>query len=205
MVDEDTAFVVVGERTNVTGSAAFRRLIEAEDWDGALGVALDQVRAGANVLDVNMDADLLDGAQAMTRFLRLIAGEPEVARLPIMIDSSRWDVVLAGLECLQGKGIVNSISLKDGEADFLAKAALGLADDLLSTLYLAFGGKVLVAPAMNSQMWAAPAVQRNVEQLRRDGVAIVDPGEGWLSCRQTGAGRMAEPEEIRAAIDKLLT
>jgi phosphopantothenoylcysteine decarboxylase/phosphopantothenate--cysteine ligase len=87
-------------------------------------------------------------------------------------------------------------------ADFLAKAAGGAADDLLSTLYLAFSGKVLVAPAMNTAMWSKPAVQRNVEQLRRDGVTIIDPGEGWLSCRQTGAGRMAEPDAIRAAIEK---
>ncbi len=88
-------------------------------------------------------------------------------------------------------------------ADFMAKAALGLADDLLSTLYLAFSGTVLVAPAMNSAMWSKPAVKRNVEQLRADGVQFVDPGEGWLSCRQTGTGRMAEPDAIRAAIDKL--
>lgn len=89
-------------------------------------------------------------------------------------------------------------------ADFLAKAALGQADDLLSTLYLAFAGKVLVAPAMNSEMWSKPAVQRNVRQLRSDGVVIIEPGEGWLSCRQVGAGRMAEPDAIRAAIDKAL-
>ncbi len=89
-------------------------------------------------------------------------------------------------------------------ADFLAKAAHGMADDLLSTLYLAFGGRVLMAPAMNTQMWAAPAVARNVAQLRTDGVTIVDPGEGWLSCRTKGAGRMAEPEAIRAALEKAL-
>jgi phosphopantothenoylcysteine decarboxylase/phosphopantothenate--cysteine ligase len=89
-------------------------------------------------------------------------------------------------------------------ADFLAKAAHGLADDLLSTLYLAFKGKVLVAPAMNTEMWEAAAVRRNVAQLRADGVAIVDPGEGWLSCRTKGAGRMAEPDTIRAAIDEAL-
>jgi 5-methyltetrahydrofolate--homocysteine methyltransferase len=122
VVQEDSGFVVVGERTNVTGSAAFRRLIEADDWNGALDVALDQVRGGANLIDVNMDADLLDGVAAMTRFLNLVAGEPEISRLPVMIDSSRWDVIVAGLKCLQGKGIVNSISLKEGEADFLAKA-----------------------------------------------------------------------------------
>jgi 5-methyltetrahydrofolate--homocysteine methyltransferase len=122
VVDEDATFVVVGERTNVAGSAAFRRLVEADDWQGALDVALDQVRGGANLIDVNMDADLLDGVHAMTQFLNLVATEPEAARLPVMIDSSRWEVVVAGLKCLQGKGIVNSISLKEGEADFLAKA-----------------------------------------------------------------------------------
>jgi phosphopantothenoylcysteine decarboxylase len=89
-------------------------------------------------------------------------------------------------------------------ADFLAKAAAGAADELLSTLYLAFSGPVLLAPAMNSAMWSKPAVQRNVEQLRADGVLFVDPGEGWLSCRQTGAGRMAEPDQIRDAIERLL-
>lgn len=86
-------------------------------------------------------------------------------------------------------------------ADFLGKAALGLADDLLSTLYLCFEGPVLVAPAMNRQMWEQPSVQRNVEQLRKDGVTIIQPGEGWLSCREQGAGRMAEPQEIQAAIE----
>jgi len=122
VVDEDSTFVVVGERTNVAGSAVFRRLIEANDWQGALDVALDQVRGGANLIDVNMDADLLDGVHAMTQFLNLVATEPEAARLPVVIDSSRWEVVIAGLKCLQGKGIVNSISLKEGEADFLDKA-----------------------------------------------------------------------------------
>ena len=113
---------MVGERTNVTGSARFRRLIEAGDYSEAVDVALEQVRGGANLLDVNMDAELLDGEQAMTTFLNLIATEPEIARLPIMVDSSRWSVIEAGLRCLQGKGIVNSISLKEGEEDFLAKA-----------------------------------------------------------------------------------
>ena len=118
----DANFVVVGERTNVTGSARFRRLIEANDFQGAIDVALDQVRGGANILDVNMDADLLDSEQAMTTFLNLVATEPEVARLPIMVDSSKWSVLEAGLKCLQGKGIVNSISLKEGEDAFLAHA-----------------------------------------------------------------------------------
>src|SRR5438094_5104491 len=119
---EDSTFVMVGERTNVTGSARFRRLIEGGDFQEAVDVALEQVRGGANLLDVNMDADLLDSVEAMTTFLNLIATEPEVARLPIMIDSSRWSVIQAGLKCIQGKGVVNSISLKEGEEDFLAKA-----------------------------------------------------------------------------------
>jgi 5-methyltetrahydrofolate--homocysteine methyltransferase len=118
----DTGFVMVGERTNVTGSARFRRMVEADDWQGALDVALQQVRGGANVLDVNMDADLLDAERAMTTFLNLLATEPEVARLPIMVDSSRWVALEAGMKCLQGKGIVNSISLKEGEEAFLEHA-----------------------------------------------------------------------------------
>ncbi len=131
VIDDSTGFVVIGERTNVTGSARFRRLIEADDFQGALAVALEQVRGGANLLDVNMDADLLDSEQAMRTFLNLIASEPEVARLPIVIDSSRWSVIEAGLECLQGKSVVNSISLKSGEDEFLQHArhvrALGAA------------------------------------------------------------------------------
>jgi 5-methyltetrahydrofolate--homocysteine methyltransferase len=118
----DTNFVMIGERTNVTGSAKFRRLIEAGDYATALEVALDQVRGGANLLDVNMDADLLDSEQAMTTFLNYVATEPEVARLPVMVDSSRWSVVEAGLKCLQGKGVANSISLKEGEQTFLEQA-----------------------------------------------------------------------------------
>jgi 5-methyltetrahydrofolate--homocysteine methyltransferase len=118
----DANFVMVGERTNVTGSARFRRLIEADDYQEAVGVAVEQVRGGANVLDVNMDADLLDSEQAMTTFLNYLATEPEVARIPIMVDSSRWSVLEGGLKCLQGKGIVNSISLKEGEEAFLEQA-----------------------------------------------------------------------------------
>src|SRR2546429_7729002 len=121
-IGPDTGFVMVGERINVTGSARFRRLIEAGDHQAAVGVAVDQVRGGANLLDVNMDADLLDSEQAMTTFLNLIATEPEVARIPIMIDSSRWSVLEAGLKCVQGKGVVNSISLKEGEESFLRQA-----------------------------------------------------------------------------------
>jgi len=121
-IGPDTNFVLVGERTNVTGSARFRRLIESGDYTGAVAVALDQVRGGANLIDVNMDADLLDSEEAMTRFLNLIATEPEIARVPIMVDSSKWTVLEAGLKCVQGKGVCNSISLKGGEEVFLEQA-----------------------------------------------------------------------------------
>ena len=121
-IGAETGFVVIGERTNVTGSARFRRLVESGDFSAAIAVAIEQVRGGANLLDVNMDADLLEGEEAMRTFLNVIASEPEVARVPIMVDSSKWTVLEAGLQCLQGKGIVNSISLKEGEADFLAQA-----------------------------------------------------------------------------------
>ena len=121
-IGPDSGFVTIGERTNVTGSARFRRLIESGDFTGAVAVALDQVRGGANLLDVNMDADLLDSEAAMVKFLNLIATEPEIARIPIMVDSSKWSVLEAGLKCLQGKGVCNSISLKEGEEAFLEKA-----------------------------------------------------------------------------------
>jgi 5-methyltetrahydrofolate--homocysteine methyltransferase len=120
----DSNFMMIGERTNITGSARFAELIRKSDYQTALEVALDQVRGGANVLDVNMDEGMIDGEAAMTRFLNLVATEPEIARLPIMVDSSKWSVLEAGLKCVQGKGIVNSISLKEGEADFLHKAGL---------------------------------------------------------------------------------
>jgi 5-methyltetrahydrofolate--homocysteine methyltransferase len=121
-IGPDSGFVVIGERTNVTGSLRFRRLIESGDFAGAVQVALEQVRGGANLIDVNMDADLLDSEAAMVRFLNLIATEPEIARLPIMVDSSKWTVLEAGLKCLQGKGVANSISLKGGEEAFLEQA-----------------------------------------------------------------------------------
>src|SRR4051812_4518347 len=121
-ITQDSNFTLIGERTNVTGSARFRRMIEADDYQGALEVALEQVRGGANLLDVNMDADLLEGEHAMTTFLNLLATEPEIARIPIMVDSSRWTVLEAGLRCLQGKGVVNSLSLKEGEEEFLEHA-----------------------------------------------------------------------------------
>src|SRR5512147_2822467 len=115
-------FVIVGERTNVTGSAKFRKLIEADDYAGALVVARQQVESGANVLDVNVDAAMIDGPAAMKRFLNLIASEPDIAKIPLMIDSSKWEVIEAGLKCAQGKSIVNSISLKEGEEAFFHHA-----------------------------------------------------------------------------------
>jgi 5-methyltetrahydrofolate--homocysteine methyltransferase len=120
----DSNFIMIGERTNVTGSRRFAKLVKVGDFTAALAVALDQVRGGANILDVNMDEGMLDSEQAMTTFLNLIATEPEIARLPIMIDSSKWSVIEAGLKCVQGKAIVNSISLKEGEEDFLKKARM---------------------------------------------------------------------------------
>jgi 5-methyltetrahydrofolate--homocysteine methyltransferase len=120
----DTNFTMVGERTNVTGSRRFARLIRSDDYEAALEVARHQVEGGANVLDVNMDEGLLDSEAAMTRFLNLVATEPEIARLPIMIDSSKFSVIEAGLKCVQGKGIVNSISLKEGEDEFRRQARL---------------------------------------------------------------------------------
>ena len=117
-------FVMVGERTNVTGSARFRKLIEANDYAAALEVARQQVENGANMLDVNMDEGMLDSEKAMTTFLNLLAAEPDISRVPIMIDSSKWSVIEAGLKCVQGKSVVNSISLKEGEAKFLEQARL---------------------------------------------------------------------------------
>lgn len=115
-------FVIVGERTNVTGSAKFRKLIENDDYVGALNVARQQVESGANVLDINMDAAMIDGKSAMTTFINLICSEPDIARIPLMIDSSKWEIIEAGLKCCQGKAIVNSISLKEGEAQFISQA-----------------------------------------------------------------------------------
>ena len=120
----ESNFQMIGERTNVTGSLKFARLIKAGDYATATEVALEQVRGGANLIDVNMDEGMLDSEQAMTHFLNYIGTEPEIARVPFMIDSSKWSVILAGLKCVQGKPVVNSISLKEGEADFLAKAAV---------------------------------------------------------------------------------
>jgi 5-methyltetrahydrofolate--homocysteine methyltransferase len=123
-IDESSLFVNVGERTNVTGSKAFARMIINEQYDEALTVARQQVENGAQVIDINMDEGMLDAVKAMTHFLNLIASEPDIARVPIMIDSSKWSVIEAGLKCVQGKSIVNSISMKEGEAEFLRQAKL---------------------------------------------------------------------------------
>lgn len=124
MTQSSAQFVNIGERTNVTGSAKFRKLIQAGDYPTAVDVARQQVENGAQVIDVNMDEGMLDGVEAITKFLNLIAAEPDIARVPVMIDSSKWDVIEAGLKCVQGKPIVNSISMKEGEEQFLEHARL---------------------------------------------------------------------------------
>ena len=166
----DANFQMVGERTNVTGSLKFARLIKAGDYATATEVALEQVRGGANLIDVNMDEGMLDSEQAMTQFLNYIGTEPDIARVPFMIDSSKWSVILAGLKCVQGKPVVNSISLKEGEADFLAKAAV----------VKRFGaGVVLMAFDEQGQ---ADTIERKVSICQRayrllTGVAGFDPSD----------------------------
>ncbi len=155
VIRPETSFVMVGERTNVTGSKKFAKLILANDYHTAVEVALDQVRGGANILDVNMDEGMLDSEQAMTTFLNLIATEPEIARIPIMIDSSKWSVIQAGLKCVQGKCIVNSISLKEGEQDFLEKARI----------VQRFGAGVVVMAF--DEVGQAETVERKVEICQR--------------------------------------
>ncbi|MFO8024712.1 methionine synthase [Thiohalophilus sp.] len=123
-IDKDSLFVNVGERTNVTGSAKFKRLILEEQYDTALDVAREQVENGAQIIDVNMDEGMLDGENAMVTFLNLIASEPDISRVPVMIDSSKWHIIEAGLKCVQGKGVVNSISMKEGEEEFIRQAEL---------------------------------------------------------------------------------
>ncbi len=123
-IDDDSLFVNIGERTNITGSARFRNLIKAEDYDTALSVALQQVEVGAQVIDINMDEGMIDGVAAMDRFTKLIASEPDISRVPVMIDSSKWEVIEAGLKNVQGKPIVNSISMKEGEEKFIHDARL---------------------------------------------------------------------------------
>ena len=154
-IRSDSSFIVIGERTNVTGSRKFARLIRSGDYEAALAVARDQVEGGANVLDVNMDEGLLDSEQVMTTFLSLVASEPAIARLPLMVDSSKFEVIEAGLRCLQGKGIVNSISLKEGEDKFREQARL-----------IRRYGAAVVVMAFDEQGQAA-SVERKVEILTR--------------------------------------
>src|SRR5437762_9749634 len=123
-ITRDFGFAVIGERTNITGSPKFSKLILGGDFEGAVAIARQQVANGANIIDVNVDEGMLDSEATMTRFLNLIASEPEIARIPIMIDSSKWSVIEAGLKCVQGKAVVNSISLKNGEEEFLRQAQL---------------------------------------------------------------------------------
>jgi 5-methyltetrahydrofolate--homocysteine methyltransferase len=163
-ITPETGFVMVGERTNITGSKRFARLIESGDFQEAVDVARQQVEAGANLIDVNMDADLIDGEAAMTRFLNLVATEPEIAKVPIMIDSSKWSILEAGLRCVQGKAIVNSISLKEGEEDFLAKAAT-----------IRHYGAAAVVMCFDEQ-GQADSVERKVEIAERSFRLLVDRG-----------------------------
>ncbi|UCC27164.1 MAG: methionine synthase [Gemmatimonadales bacterium] len=154
-IGDDSLFVNVGERTNVTGSRRFRRLIAEEDYASALDVARDQVEGGAQILDVNMDEGLLDSVAAMRRFLNLMASEPDISRIPVMLDSSRWEVLEAGLRCIQGKGVVNSVSLKEGEAEFRHQARLARA----------YGAAVVVMAF--DEKGQADTVERRVSILTR--------------------------------------
>lgn len=162
IITPETNFVNVGERTNVTGSKKFLRLIKEERFEEALEVAMDQVRGGAQILDVNMDEGMLDGKAAMVKFLNLIASEPEISRIPIMIDSSKWEIIEAGLKCIQGKGVVNSISLKGGEAEFIYQA----------NIIKKFGAAVIVmAFDENGQ---ADSLERRKEICKRSYDILVD-------------------------------
>jgi 5-methyltetrahydrofolate--homocysteine methyltransferase len=161
-IGPDDLFVNVGERCNVTGSAIFRRLIEADDYAAAVQVARVQVENGAQIIDVNMDEGMLDSESAMATFLNLIASEPDVTRLPIMIDSSKWSVIEAGLKCVQGKAVVNSISLKEGEETFIEQA----------TLVRAYGAAVIVMAF--DEKGQADTVERKVEICRRSYKILTD-------------------------------
>lgn len=122
VINSDANFINVGERTNVTGSRKFLRLIKEGNYEEAISVARHQVDGGAQILDINMDEGMLDGVDAMRTFLNLIAGEPDISRIPVMIDSSKWEIIEAGLKCVQGKSVVNSISLKEGKEPFVDQA-----------------------------------------------------------------------------------
>ena len=161
-ITADSLFVNVGERCNVTGSAAFKRLVLEGDYEAALTVARIQVEDGAQVIDINMDEGMLDAEEAMVTFLNLIASEPDISRVPIMVDSSKWDVIEAGLRCIQGKAIVNSISLKEGEEEFIEKARLCL-----------FYGAAVVVIAFD-ESGQADSLERKTEICRRSYEVLVD-------------------------------
>ncbi|MGB2078832.1 MAG: methionine synthase [Vibrio sp.] len=161
-IEKDSLFVNVGERTNVTGSAKFKRLIVNEEYDEALDVARQQVENGAQIIDINMDEGMLDAKAAMVRFLNLCASEPEISKVPVMVDSSKWDIIEAGLKCIQGKGIVNSISLKEGEAKFIEQAKL----------VRRYGAAVIVMAF--DEVGQADTRERKVEICRRAYHILVD-------------------------------
>jgi 5-methyltetrahydrofolate--homocysteine methyltransferase len=180
-IGPDDLFVNVGERSNVTGSAVFRKLIEADNYSDAVQVARQQVENGAQIVDVNMDEGMLDSEQAMVTYLNLIASEPDVARVPVMIDSSKWSVIEAGLQCVQGKGVVNSISLKEGEEAFIHQARL-VRDYGAAVIVMAFDEK-----------GQADNVDRKVEICKRSyplqRVLTSTTVTGWISSRQPGESR----------------
>ena len=172
-------FVNIGERTNVTGSKAFARMILNGEFEQALAVARQQVENGAQIIDINMDEAMLDSKAAMVRFLNLIAGEPEIARVPIMIDSSKWEVIEAGLKCIQGKGIVNSISLKEGEDAFRHQAKL-----------VRRYGAAAVVMAFDEK-GQADTYERKIRDLR---ARLPHPGRRG---RLPGRGHHLRPEHLR--------
>ncbi len=162
IVTPESNFINVGERTNVTGSRAFLRMIKEGDFESALAVARDQVEGGAQIIDINMDEGMIDGKEAMVKFLNLIAAEPDIARVPVMIDSSKWEIIEAGLKCVQGKGVVNSISLKEGEETFIKQAKL----------IRKYGAAVIVmAFDENGQ---ADSLERRIEICERSYRSLVD-------------------------------
>lgn len=161
-ITPDVNFINIGERTNVTGSRKFLRLIQEDKYDEAVDIALEQVRGGAQILDVNMDEGMLDGEKAMTRFLNLIAAEPEIARVPFMVDSSKWTIIEAGLRCIQGKAVVNSISLKGGEEEFIWQASR----------IKKYGAAVVVMAF--DEMGQADSLERRIEICRRSYNILVD-------------------------------
>ena len=162
IVTPQSNFVNVGERTNVTGSKAFLRMIKEGDFEAALAVARDQVEGGAQIIDVNMDEGMIDGKEAMLKFLNLIASEPDISRVPIMIDSSKWEIIEAGLKCIQGKGVVNSISLKEGEENFIYQA---------KTIKRYGAAVIVMAFDENGQ---ADSYERRIEICKRSYDVLVD-------------------------------